>query len=70
MIQRNERISELEERVVETTAAEQKKERRMKRNEDGFRDLWDNIKGTNIRIRGVSEGRERERKGPRTYLKR
>ena len=42
---------------------EQNKEKRMKRNEDSLRDLWDNIKHTNIRIIGVPEGEERE-KGP------
>ena len=35
----------------------------MKRHGDSLRDLWDNIKCTNIRIRGVPEGEERE-KGP------
>ena len=35
----------------------------MKRNEDSQRDLWDNIKHTNICIIGVPEGKERE-KGP------
>ena len=35
------RISELEDRMVKITATEQKK--RMKRNEDSLRDLWDNI---------------------------
>ena len=33
----------------------------MKRNEDSLRDLWDNIKCTNICIIGVPEGEERER---------
>ena len=42
---------------------EQNKEKRMKRNEDKVRDLWDNIKCTNIRIIGAPEGEERE-KGP------
>ena len=49
--------------MVEFTAAEQTKEKRMKRNEDSLRDLWDNIKRTNICIIGVPEGEERE-KGP------
>ena len=49
--------------MVEFTAAELNKEKRMKRNEDSLRDLWDNIKHTNIRIIGVREGEERE-KGP------
>jgi len=40
----------------------------MKRNEDSLRDLWDNIKHTNIHIIGVPE--EDERKDLRKYLKR
>ena len=43
-----ERISELEDRMVEITATEQNKEKRMKRIKDSLRDLWDNIKLTNI----------------------
>ena len=39
-----EQISDLEDRLVEFTAAEQNKEKRMKRNEDSLRDLWDKIK--------------------------
>ena len=54
--------SELEDRMVEITATEQNKERRMKRNEDSLRDLWGNIKGTNIHIIGVPE--EERNKGP------
>ena len=49
--------------MVEFTAVEQNKEKTMKRNEDSLRDLWDNIKCTNIRIIEVPEGEERE-KGP------
>ena len=58
-----ERISDVEDRMVEFTAMEQNKEKRMKRNEDSLRDLWDNIKCTNIHIVGVPEGEEQE-KGP------
>ena len=58
-----EQISDLEDRMVEFTAAEQNKEKRMKRNEDSLRDFWDNIKCNNICIVGVPEGEERE-KGP------
>ena len=50
-----ERLSDLEDRMVEFTAAEQHKEKRMKRNEDSLRDLWENVKRNNIRIIGVSE---------------
>ena len=56
-------ISDLEDRMVEFTAMEQNKEKRMKRNEDSLRDLWENIKRNNIRIIGVPEGEDRE-KGP------
>ena len=52
-----------EDREVEITATEQSKEKRMKRNEDSLRDLWDNIKCTNIRIIGVPE--EDRKKGPK-----
>ena len=49
-------ISDLEDRMVEFTVAEQTKEKRMKRNEDSLRDLWDNIICNNIHIIGVPEG--------------
>ena len=54
-----ERISDLEEKKVEITTTEQNKEKRMKINEYSLRDLWDNIKCTNICIIGVPEGEER-----------
>ena len=62
-------ISGLEDRMVEITAEEQNKEKRMKRNEDSLRDLWDNIKCTKIQIIGVLEEEEKG-KGLRKYLKR
>ena len=43
-----EQISELEDKMVEITSEEQNKVKRMKRTEDSLRDLWDNIKSTNI----------------------
>ena len=46
---------------MEITDAEQKREKRLKRNEESLRALWDNIKCTNIRIIGVPEGEEREK---------
>ena len=39
----------------------------MQRNEDSLRELWDNIKHTNIRIIGVPERGESE-KGPKKIL--
>ena len=41
-------IRNLEDKIVGKTTAEQNKEKRMKRIEDNLRDLWDNIKCTNI----------------------
>ena len=42
------RISELEDKRVEIISEEQNKIKRMKRTEDSLRDLWDNVKCTNI----------------------
>ena len=56
-------INDLEDRMVGVTATEQNTGKRMKRNEDSQRDLWDNIKCTNIHILAVPEGEEKE-KGP------
>ena len=56
-----ERISDLEDWMMEFTAAEQNKDKRLKKNEDSLRDLWDNIKWNNIRIIGVTEWEEREK---------
>ena len=53
-------ISDLEDKIVEITTAEQNKEKRMKRIEDSLRDLWDNIKRTNIHIIRVPEKEEKE----------
>ena len=56
-----ERISDLEGKIVEITTAEQNKEKRMKRIEDSLREIWDNIKRTNIRIIGVPEEEEKKK---------
>ena len=53
--------------MVEINEAERKKEKRIKRNEDNFRDLWDNAKCPNIRVRGVPE--EEDKKATKTYLR-
>ena len=54
--------------MVEITATKQNKEKRMKRKENSLRDLWNNIKGNNIRITGVPE-KNRKEKGLRKCLK-
>ena len=41
--------------MVEINEAEREKEKRIKRNKDNLRDLWDNVKCWNIRVIGVPE---------------
>lgn len=50
-------------RLVESTQAEQQKEKRMKRNEDRLRELW-NIKHPNVHI--MEPQKKRKRKGWKT----
>ena len=56
-----ERISGLEYKIVEITTAEKNKEKRMKRIEDHLKDFWDNIKCTNLQIKGVPEKEEKKK---------
>ena len=62
------RIGEVDDRMVEINETERKKEKRIKRNEDNLRDLWDNVKRPNIRIIGVPE--EDKKTAMRKYLRR
>ena len=61
--------SDLEDKIVKITTAEQNKEKRMKRIEDSFRDLWDNIKHTNVRIIGVLEEEEKKKESEKIFEK-
>ena len=47
--------------MVEKNEAERKKEKRIKRNEDNIRDLWDNVKCPNIQIIGVPEEKDKKK---------
>ena len=47
--------------MVEITSEEQNELKGIKRTEDSLRDLWDNIKRTNIRIIGVPEEEEKKK---------
>ena len=51
----------MEDRLVEIMDVEQKREQSLETNEESLRELWDNVKCTNIHILGVSE-REGDRK--------
>ena len=48
--------------MMEIPFEEQNKVKTMKRTEISLRDLWDNIKCTNIRITGVPEEEEKKKK--------
>ena len=54
------RISEVEDRMVEINEAESKKEKRIKRNEDNTRALWDDVKHPSIQIIGVPEKEDKK----------
>ena len=54
--------------MVERNEAEREKEKRIKRNEDNIRDLWDNVKCPNIQIIGVPEEEEDKKKGHEKIL--
>ena len=55
------RISELEDRMVEINETEREKEKRIKRNKDNPRDIWDNVKRPNIQIIGVPEEEDKKK---------
>ena len=55
------RISEVENKMVEINEAERKKEKIIKRNEDNLRDLWNNVKSPNIQIMGVPEEEDKKK---------
>ena len=55
------RIRQVEDRMVEIYEAERKKEKRIKRNEDNLRDLWDNLKHPNIQIIEVPEEEDKKK---------
>ena len=48
--------------MVEITSEEQNKVKRMKRTEDNLRDLWDDIKHTNIRIIDLKKSKKKRKK--------
>ena len=47
--------------MMEINEAEGKQEKRIKRNEDNLRDLWDNVKCPNVRIIGVPEEEDKKK---------
>ena len=60
-------MTELEDRMVEIIAEEPNKGKGMKRLEESLRDLWDNIKCTNIQIIGVPEEEEKKKGNEKNF---
>ena len=52
---------------METISEEHNKVKRMKRTEDSLRDLWKNIKCTNIQIIGVPEEEEEQKRYKKVF---
>ena len=53
--------------MVEISAAELNKEKRIKRNDSTVIELWDNIKCTNIQIIGVPDEDEKEKQAENIF---
>ena len=60
IMEAEDRINKVEDKMVEINEAERKKEKIVKRNVDNLRDLWDNVKHPNIQIRGVPEEEDKK----------
>ena len=63
-----ERISDLENKIMEITQSGQQTENEMKKHGSNIRDLWDNIKQAKLCIMGIPEGEEKKR-GLKIYVK-
>ena len=59
-------INDLGDKMVEITIVEQNIEKRMRRNENSLRDIWDNIKLTNLH--NIGPQKEEREKGPEKRL--
>ena len=55
------RISEVEDRMVEMNESERKEEKQIKRSEDNLREFWDNDKHPKIRIIEVQEEEDKKK---------
>ena len=53
-------ISKLENKVEKNTQNEQEKAKSLRKNEEGLKEIQDNIKHNNIHIIGIPEGEEEE----------
>ena len=67
MINAEEQVSDLKDRIMEISQSGQQTENKMKKPESNIRDLWDNIKWGNLCITGIPE--EEKERGLEIYLK-
>ena len=56
-----ERIGEVEDKIMEITQSGQQTENQIKKQESNIRNLWDNIKWANLCIIGIPEGEEKDK---------
>ena len=56
-----EKISDLEDRMMSITQSGQQSENQKKKHESNVRDLWDNIRQGNLCIIGIPEAKEKQR---------
>ena len=63
-----ERIGELEDKIMEEEEAEKKRDKKIQEYEVRIRELSDATKQNSIRIIGIPQEEERERKGLKVYL--
>ena len=61
-------MRELEDKVEKNAQKEEEKEKRLRKNEEGLREMQDNKKCNNIHKIGIPEGEEEEQ-GIETWLK-
>ena len=61
IVEAEDRLSEVEDRMVEINETKRKKGKRIKRNEENLRDLWDNVKCPKIRIIGIPEEEDKKK---------
>ena len=61
IMEAEDRINKVEDKMVEINEAERKKEKIVKRNVDNLRDLWDNAKHPNIQIIKVPEEEDKKK---------
>jgi len=62
-------ISDLHNRLTDITQSGQQTENQTKKHESNVRDLWDNIKWTNLHRIGILEGEKKEKRIAYIYFK-